>query len=299
MPRSLPDGLAERLRPHLPGPPEHFEPVGGGCIAGGGRLQAGGQSFFLKRGAAEVARTFPGEAAGLAALREAAGDAIRVPEVHAVEGPEASAPGFLLMEWIPPGGRTDRAFWERFGEGLAALHRHTSEDGRFGFERDNFIGRLPQANGWEASWPVFFREKRLMPQVERARENGRWRSDWDAPLDALIGQLPEFLPKKPPASVLHGDLWGGNFLAGDDGRAVLIDPAAYYGHREADLAMSELFGGFRVPFYEAYRAVWPLAGGYDEQRRDVYNLYHLVNHLNHFGGGYASQVERTLRRVAG
>ena len=295
------DSLTERLRPYLPGPPEHFEPVGGGCIADGGRLEAGGQSFFLKRGAAKVARTFPGEAAGLAVLRKAAqavGDAIRVPAVHAADGPEGDAPGFLLMEWIEPGGRTDhRAFWEDFGRGLAAVHRHTSEDGRFGFHRDNFIGRLPQANEWSETWPAFFREQRLRPQVERARENGRWRGDWDALFDPLIGRLSDLLPEQPPASVVHGDLWGGNFLADADGRPAIIDPAAYYGHREADLAMSELFGGFRAPFYEAYRAAWPLDDGYDETRRDVYNLYHLVNHLNHFGGGYASQVERTLRRL--
>ena len=296
MPQSLPDGLVERLRPHLPGPPEKFEPVGGGCIAEGRRLDAGGQSFFLKRGEAEVARTFPAEAAGLRALREAAThteSALRVPDVHAVEGPSSDAPGFLLMDWVAPGGATGRAFWEGFGRALAALHGHLSEDGRYGFGRDNFIGRLPQQNGWMDAWPAFFRERRLGPQIERARKNGRWRDGWDAPWEALRKRLPGLLPEAPPASTLHGDLWGGNVLAGEDGRAAVIDPAAYYGHREADLAMTELFGGFRAPFYEAYREVWPLKAGY-ETRRNVYNLYHLVNHLNHFGGGYAGQVERVL-----
>ena len=296
----LPEALHERLRPHLPGPPASFEPVGGGCIAGGGRLKAGGQTFFLKRGDAEVARTFPGEAAGLHALCEAAqqtGSALRVPSVRAVEAPDEDAPGFLLMDWVEPSGHTGRAFWEAFGQGLAAMHRHTAHNERYGFERDNFIGRLPQANDWSETWPAFFREKRLRPQVERARANGRWRSGWDAPLDALLGRLAALFPSRPPASMLHGDLWGGNFLATPNGEAALIDPAAYYGHREADLAMTELFGGFQRPFYDAYRAAWPLEDGY-EARRDVYNLYHLVNHLNHFGAGYARQVERVLDHLS-
>jgi fructosamine-3-kinase len=301
----LPNALQQRLRPHLPGPPEAFEPVGGGCIANGGRLDAGGRSFFLKRGNAEVARTFPPEAAGLRALREAAehtGAALRVPDVHAAEGPSGDAPGFLLMDWVEPGGTPGRAFWEAFGHALAVLHGHTSAeaeragaDGRYGFDRDNFIGRLPQENGWMGTWPAFFRERRLLPQVERARENDRWRAKWDAPWEALLDWLPALLPEAPPASILHGDLWGGNVLAAEDGPAAIIDPATYYGHREADLAMTELFGGFRAPFHEAYRAARPLEDRY-EQRRDVYNLYHLVNHLNHFGGGYAGPVERALSR---
>jgi fructosamine-3-kinase len=294
----LSDALAERLRPHLPGPLEQFEPVGGGCIADGGRLQVeGGPSFFLKRGEAAVARTFPGEAAGLEALRrgaQATGGSLRVPEMQAVAEPEDDAPGFLLMEWIEPDGRSDRAFWETFGAGMAALHQHTAEGERYGFDCDNFIGRLPQANDWAKAWPAFFRDKRLRPQVRRARGSGRWRSRWDAPFDALLKRLPHLLPERPPASVLHGDLWGGNFLTTRAG-AALIDPAAYYGHREADLAMTELFGGFRAPFYEAYRQAWPLEEGY-EQRRDVYNLYHLVNHLNHFGAAYARQVERVVQQ---
>lgn len=305
----LPDELTERLKPHLPGPVEAFTPVGGGCIADGGRLEAGGQSFFLKRGEAAVARTFPGEAAGLEALRtgvQATGSSLRIPAVIAVEGPgektageaRGEATGFLLIAWIESGAGSGKRYSERLGRGLAQLHRHTAENGRYGFEQDNFIGRLPQANGWMDRWPVFFREKRLLPQVQRARDHGRWRADWDAALDALVTRLPELLPERPPASVLHGDLWGGNVLATAGGTAALIDPAAYYGHREADLAMTELFGGFQASFYDAYRTAWPLEAGYEE-RRAVYNLYHLVNHLNHFGAGYAGQVERLLRSVGG
>ena len=295
----LSESLVARLRPHLPGSFEAFEPVGGGCIADGGRLEAGGQSFFLKRGGQDVARTFPAEAAGLQALR-AARVPLRIPAVIAVEGSEEDPErdsGFLLIEWVDPGGTTGQEFWEAFGHGLAALHRHTSEERGYGFARDNFIGRLPQENGWMESWPAFFRERRLRPQVQRAREGGRWRSGWNAPFEVLMDRLPELLPARPPASVLHGDLWSGNYLPTSEGQAALIDPAAYYGHREADLAMTKLFGGFQVPFYDAYREAWPLEAGY-ETRRDLYNLYHLINHLNHFGAGYAGQVERTLHRFA-
>ncbi len=289
----LPDALAQKLEPHLGGAIEACAPVGGGCIANGCRLEAGGETRFLKWGDEEVARTFPGEAAGLSALREAGSD-VTLPEVFAVAPAETGAPGFLLMEWIPS-GRRGQDFWETFGRALAGLHRHTGE--RYGFERDNFIGRLPQRNASERRWPAFFQQHRLAPQVERARENGRWSERWDAPLDALYGRLLDLLPKRPEASVLHGDLWSGNFMTTALGQPALIDPAAYYGHREADLALTELFGGFEKGFYAAYREAWPLEPGYD-QRRDVYNLYHLINHLNHFGRGYAGQVEAVLRAFA-
>lgn len=291
----LPDALVQRLEPHLEGPVEECTPVGGGCIANGCRLEAGGAPLFLKWGDDEVARTFAGEAAGLKALR-AAESPLRVPDVIATVGAEGEAPGFLLMEWIPS-GRERPGFWEAFGRGLARLHRHASEDGRYGFARDNFIGRLPQENGWAERWTAFFRARRLEPQAAMAREKGGWRAGWDDAFDALCRRLPDLLPDAPPASILHGDLWSGNAMTAADGTPVLIDPAAYHGHREADLAMTQLFGGFPDAFYDAYREAWPLAPGYGE-RRAVYNLYHLINHLNHFGGSYAAQVERVLRRFA-
>ena len=260
------------------------------------RLEAGGERYFLKWGADPVARTFPAEAEGLEALR-GAGSPLAVPEVRAVQGAAEDAPGFLLMDWIAS-GRKGPGFWEDFGQGLAALHRHASEDadagGRYGFAEDNFIGRTPQQNGWAERWPVFFRERRLAPQVALAREGGRWQSGWDAPLEALRKRLPDLLPERPPASTLHGDLWSGNFMVTALGKAALVDPAAYYGHREADLALTELFGGFEADFYAAYCAAWPLAPGYEE-RRAVYNLYHLLNHLNLFGRSYARRVEAVLR----
>ena len=288
----LPAPIAERVRGVI-GEVRRAEPVGGGCIAHATRVETDGGAFFLKWSAGEAGRTFEAEAAGLRALRSA--DALLVvPDVLAVEDEAGEGPGFLLMEWVEA-GQPGARFWTGFGEALAALHRHTEPGGRYGFERSNFIGRLPQSNDWRTDWPDFFRSQRLGPQIERARSSGCWRSGWDAPADRLLARLGDLLPADSSASVLHGDLWSGNFIALADGRAALIDPAAYFGHREADLAMTELFGGFDAGFYDAYRAAWPLAPGY-EDRREVYNLYHLLNHLNHFGAGYAGGVERVLRR---
>lgn len=291
---ALPEALRAAVAPHVGGEVRRAGPVGGGCIGEAWRVEAAAGVFFLKAGRGAVAATFGPEAAGLAALR-AAGSPLVVPEVHAVGEERGAVPGFLLTAWIEQGPKP-AGFWEAFGAGLAALHRHTAD--RYGFGTDNFIGRLPQFNGWMSSWPDFFRDRRLGPQVQRAREAGRWRSSWNRPYETLLARLDELLPETPPASILHGDLWSGNFLATAEGPAALIDPAVYHGHRETDLALTELFGGFDAPFYAAYRAAWPLEGGYDE-RREVYNLYHLLNHLNHFGSSYAGAVARTLDRFGG
>ncbi len=290
---SLPDSLIDELQTQLDGAIDSHAAVGGGCIANGGRIEVGDRSYFLKWGPQEVARTFAGEAAGLSALA-AAESPLVIPEVEAHAAPAEGRPGFLVLEWINA-GREGLNFWENFGQGLAELHRHTGD--RYGFEQDNFIGRLPQTNTWERNWPRFFRAHRLAPQVRMAREQGRWQPEWTQPLDALYRRLSDLLPEAPSPSILHGDLWSGNFMVAAVGTAVLIDPAAYYGHREADLAMSELFGGFDDRFYDAYVSTWPLEPGY-ESRRDIYNLYHLINHLNHFGGGYASSVASILKSFA-
>src|SRR5690606_12243234 len=220
-------------------------------------------------------------------LRAAAAQAdLVVPSVLAAQAANDGS-GFLLMAWLEP-GQPSRSDWERFGKALAALHRAeapSGEDGRYGLGADNWIGSKPQRNGWMASWPRFFGERRLRAQAETVRRRGAWNADWDRPLDRLVARLPELLPEAPPPSVLHGDLWGGNALATADGRFALVDPAVYVGHREADLAMTELFGGFDAAFYAGYRAAWPLEPGY-EARREVDNLFHLINHLTH-GPGYA------------
>jgi len=289
----LPDALHDALETYLDTVIHDVIAVSGGCIANACRLETDDAPLFLKWGDDEVARTFPGEAAGLKALSDAESD-LNVPAVRAMDEPTDDRPGFLSLAWINT-GRQGRRFWEDFGRSLAELHRTTAD--RYGFDRDNFIGQLPQSNTWMDAWPEFFRRERLEPQVERARENDRWKAAWDAPLERLDRRLNDLLPAEPPASVLHGDLWKGNFMITALGEPALIDPATYYGHREADLAMTELFGGFEDPFYDAYREAWPLESGY-EKRREMYNLYHLINHLNHFGAGYANSVASTLNRFA-
>ncbi len=290
---TLPVDVAEAVAVHLGSPIRRVSSVGGGCIAHATRLDTDDGTFFLKYGGGEVARTFPAEAAGLRALR-AADSPLVIPAVVAAEEEAGERPGFLLMEWIETGAEGE-GFWEAFGRGLAAMHRHTAE--QFGFVQDNFIGRLPQRNAWAATWPAFFRHHRLGPQVQMARDRGRWQAAWNRALESLYRRLDDLLPVQPLSSILHGDLWSGNYLVTATGQAALIDPATYYGHREADLAMSELFGGFPARFYQAYREAWPLAPGYDT-RRAIYNLYHLINHLNHFGGGYAGSVASILERFA-
>ncbi|WP_245846152.1 fructosamine kinase family protein [Longibacter salinarum] len=289
----IPDSLRDHLATQLDTSIEGCAAVSGGCIANGCRLETGQGSYFLKWGEENVARTFPGEAAGLDALRRAA-ESISVPDVVETEPPSDQRPGFLLLQWINA-GRQGRRFWETFGRGLAEMHRSTEK--QYGFDRSNYIGRLPQENDWEHDWITFFRKHRLEPQVERARADDRWEAEWDEYLDALFLNLSDLLPAQPPASILHGDLWKGNFMVTATGEPAVIDPATYYGHREADLAMTELFGGFDTRFYDAYNEAWPVEDGY-ETRRDVYNLYHLINHLNHFGESYAGSVRKTLSALA-
>lgn len=287
----LPESLTETLRSHLAASVRNVVPVGGGCIARACRLETDQGFFFLKWGEAHVARTFEAEARGLRTLRSA-GSPLVVPEVIAHGDATADTPGFLLMEWVRTGAPGPR-FWETFGRDLAQLHAFTWD--RYGFEMDNFIGRTPQRNKPTSEWPAFFRAHRLEPQAAMARAAGRWQRAWDAPFESLLARLDDLLPRRPDASILHGDLWSGNFMITQEGKAALIDPAVYFGHNEADLAMTELFGGFDARFYAAYREVRPLDPGYP-LRREVYNLYHLLNHLNLFGAGYAGSVASVLRR---
>ena len=263
-------------------------PVGGGCIANATRLSAQHGTFFLKWGHGEVAGSFGAEAEGLQFLR-LAGSSLKIPEVVACEAGEH---GYLLLEWLDQGHATPQS-WERFGRGLAELHRHIGSS--YGLERDNFIGRSNQVNDWKESWPAFFRSCRLEPQVRMARESGHWQDRWNDWLDGLFKRLDSLIPASPPASLVHGDLWGGNFMSLVDGQVALIDPAVYYGDREVDLAMTELFGGFKNVFYESYWEEWPVDTGYAE-RKEIYNLYHLLNHLNLFGASYERGVEKVLKR---
>ncbi len=221
---------------------------------------------------------YAAEAEGLAALREAGA---RAPEPYAHGLREGRA--YIEMERLELGGAPD---WPALARMLAALHRHSGE--RFGWGADNWIGLSPQKNGWREDWVGFYRDCRLAPQLERAGLLPE--------AETLIARLSAFFEGYRPApSLLHGDLWSGNVGFTPAG-PVLFDPAVYYGDREADLAMTELFGGFPGEFYAAYRAAWPLDSGY-ETRKHLYNLYHLLNHLNLFGGGYLGQARAMLRSL--
>lgn len=244
---------------------------------------------FVKTGEGGDLARYTAEAAGLAALR--ATGAVRVPDVYAcglVEGQARLEIEFLDLRGL------DRESGALLGRQLADLHRHLGE--RFGWEEDNWIGGSPQLNGWRDEWPRFFAERRLRPQLAWARGKVTDRKLIDEG-ESLADRLAAFfVDYHPLPSLLHGDLWSGNASALPDGTPVIFDPAVYYGDREADVAMSELFGGFPESFYAAYRTAWPLAPGY-ETRKTLYNLYHVLNHFNLFGAGYLGQVRRMTGRL--
>lgn len=279
-------------------------------MGGGVRLRTAAGEYLLKTGGKGKPGFFAAEARSLQLI--AATGVVRVPLVLAwrdadhgrpqiTDGaptPDPQPPGFILLEWLeaPPGASRERAA-ETLGSQLAALHRATAP--RHGLDEDGYIGESPQPNGWDESWLAFFRERRLGFQAELARRNGSLAGERARRLERLLDRLGEWIDDGGvQPSLLHGDLWGGNWLVGPCGAPALIDPAAYYGDREADLAFTALFGGFPQRFRQAYETTWPLPAGWPE-RHDLYNLYHLLNHLNLFGEGYGGQVDAILRRYAG
>ncbi len=264
--------------------------VGGGCINNAQLLVLDcGARVFLKENTG-AAGLFRGEAVGLDALHRAPSGP-RVPEPIALY--EDAGRQWLAMEFIESGAPAP-GFWEQFGAEMAELHRDTACE-RYGFQEDNHIGSTPQVNTWEDDWTRFFGEHRLRYQLELARRNGVADGSLLRAGERLIERLPELLPEPEHASLLHGDFWGGNFMVDLEGNAVIIDPAVYYGDAEADLAMARLFGGFDGRFYEAYHDVYPIAPGHAE-RVDLYNLYHVLNHLNLFGRGYLGQAQAIVAR---
>jgi len=274
--------------------------LAGGCIAAAQRWRVDGQPVFVKTLPRSQQAVLIAEAQGLAELGGAvarAGIALAVPEPLA-QG-EADGQAWLALSWLDLSAGLDAQGEVRLGEALAALHRHVSSrgDGRgYGLDADNFLGATPQLNGWLEDWTEFWQRRRLLPQLYRAQENGYAAAAFEAGL-ALAEALPMLLAgHHPPASLLHGDLWSGNAGQCADGLPALFDPAVHYGDRECDLAMTALFGGFSERFYQAYRAVWPLPAG-EGTRRQLYQLYHVLNHFNLFGGGYAAQAERLTRQL--
>jgi fructosamine-3-kinase len=283
------NAIAEQIsaasgRAFKPGRPQT---VGGGCINRAVVLEDGDQRLFVKLNDANLLAMFEAEADGLAEMAATASIRVPVPVCTGSVGAEA----FIAMEHIAMGGGRGDA--ELAGRKLAAMHRATRE--RFGWHRDNTIGSTPQPNGERDDWVQFWAEQRLGFQLALAARHGyggRLQQRGER-LRAALGQL---IDHAPVASLLHGDLWGGNLGYARGGEPVIFDPACYYGDREADLAMTELFGGFGGRFRAAYEEAWPLAPGY-QVRKQLYNLYHIINHLNLFGGGYLRQAETMIDRL--
>ncbi|MDA8093632.1 MAG: fructosamine kinase family protein [Betaproteobacteria bacterium] len=268
---------------------QNWVPVEGGCINRAYRLEGGSACYFVKVHAAQGLPMFEAEAAGLRLLGESG--ALRVPRPLCVGVAQRSA--FLVMEHVPM-GRLGGGAWERFGQQLAQMHRHIGR--QHGWERDNTIGATPQPNAPSVSWLAFWQERRLGHQLRLARRRDASRVLLAKGERLLDGLGAFFHDHEPAPSLLHGDLWSGNCAADRDGRAVLYDPAVYFGDRETDLAMTELFGGFPERFYAAYGEAWPVDAGY-RTRKTLYNLYHILNHDHLFGGGYALQAEHMVDRL--
>jgi fructosamine-3-kinase len=246
---------------------------------------ADGRTVFVKSNDRAPAGMFAAEARGLAWLGEA--HALRIPTVL------AQGPDFLVLEHIAS-AEPCREHDEQFGRGLAALHAFGAPS--FGLGHDNFIGRLEQSNQPLATWADFYRSRRLEPQVRLAIDDDRSSPGMRRGFDRILPRLDELVgPPEPPAR-LHGDLWGGNAIVDERGLPCLIDPAVYGGHREVDLAMMKLFGGFGPRVFAAYHEAFPLAPGH-EARVPLYQLYYLMVHVNLFGGGYLAQVEHALARI--
>jgi protein-ribulosamine 3-kinase len=285
----IPDGMAAALVAEVGSDVAWATRLGGGCISPAWHVHLrDGRELFLKAApAAASADLLESEAEALRRL--AAARAIRIPAVL------AEGSGWLALEWLAPGHPTPGS-WHDLGRGLARLHR--TQGPAFGWDRDNFIGSLPQRNGEATSWADFWARHRLLPQLQRAGSRLSRRALAD--FEVLLGRLPELLQpaaEEDGPSLLHGDLWSGNVLMSATGPA-LIDPSSYYGHREVDLAMAELFGGFPAAFGEAYAAEWPLMPG-ASARRPVYQLYYLLVHVNLFGGSYVAGTEAVLQAALG
>ena len=263
--------------------------VHGGCISRSWRWETAAGPVFVKEAPADGLDMLEAERQGLLELQSAS--AVRVPTPLATGAFDGGA--FLALEWIDF-GETSAPADERLGEQLAALHRHRAA--RFGLERDNTVGSTAQPNAWCSDWVAFWRERRLGFQLDlaaaaghgsRLQERGRRLMDC---LDVF------FATYRPAPSLLHGDLWGGNRGVDVTGQPVIYDPAVYYGDRESDLAMTRLFGGFGRAFYDAYESEWPLPSGH-RQRSDLYQLYHVLNHLNLFGSGYLGRARELINRL--
>ncbi len=286
MATSIGAAVSKRLRLEGRGNLVGGRSTGGGCINNAMIISTDkDEQFFLKQNSRAHADMFASEAQSLLLIRES--DSLHAPQPFYWDA------DFLLMEVVIPGPKQSD-YWEKFGAGLAAMHQSTSPS--FGLDFGTYCGTTLQPNERLTDGYRFYAEKRLLMQGQLAEQNGFFSSADHAALESLCRRLPDIVPKQP-ASLIHGDLWSGNAHTNSIGEPVLIDPALYFGWREADLAMTKLFGGFPDRFYAAYNEAWPMETGWQE-RFVLYNLYHIINHLNLFGSGYLHQARSILRQYS-
>lgn len=259
----------------------------GGCINNSVQIITQEEDYFLKWNESESVEFFQAEKAGLELLRQT--QSVSTPSV--LGHGEIDGKTYLLLEYLKSQPR-QKNYWEKLGQDLAQLHANSQK--MFGLEKDNYIGRLVQKNEYRTSWLDFYIDCRLEPQLGLAIYNKRISVDWASKFRQFYPHLLDFFPQET-ASLLHGDLWSGNVVTGPDGAAWVLDPAVYYGHREAEIAFTQLFGGFDTQFYHAYEDAFPLEPDFDE-RADIYNLYPLLVHLNLFGASYLAAIERVILR---
>ncbi|MEY4518612.1 MAG: hypothetical protein RLZZ499_1211 [Cyanobacteriota bacterium] len=259
--------------------------VSGGCINQGYQVSSQDRTYFVKLNDVSKVEMFAAEALGLKQMY--ATQTITVPQP--VCWGTAANSSYLVLQWLDLAGGSNQS-WTEMGRQLAAMHRvGTSKD--FGWSRNNTIGSTPQINTWMDNWADFFAEQRIGYQLKLAKRRGGNFPESNRVVDLVRNKLAEW---QPPVSLVHGDLWSGNAVISSDGAPIILDPATYYGDRETDLAMTELFGGFPTAFYQGYNEAWQLDSGYG-QRKSIYNLYHVLNHFNLFGGGYANQAQTIIQ----
>jgi len=262
-----------------------YSSVSGGCINQGYALKGNTGTYFVKLNCASQVGMFEVEALGLQQMVETA--TIRVPKLICWGIAESSA--YIVLEWLEL-SRGNTNSWHELGRKLAAMHSHKSD--YFGWQQNNTIGSTLQINTWTADWAEFYAQQRLSYQFQLAASRGGKFPQQQK----LLAAIPEILTHQPQPSLVHGDLWGGNAACTINGEPVIFDPAVYFGDREVDIAMTQLFGGFPNAFYRGYNEVFPLDSGY-EKRKPLYNLYHILNHFNLFGGSYESQANRMIAQI--
>ncbi|MGK7892721.1 MAG: fructosamine kinase family protein, partial [Xenococcus sp. (in: cyanobacteria)] len=261
--------------------------VGGGCINQGYKVSGNDRDYFVKVNQANQVEMFSAEALGLKQMSATKTITIPQPICWGVTGNSC----YLVLEWLDFGGSNNPS-WTEMGQQLAQMHQQGTTN-NFGWHRNNTIGSTPQINTWMDNWADFFAEQRIGYQLKLAKRKGGSFPDTKRVIAAVRAKLAD---RKPEPSILHGDLWSGNADITRDGKPVIFDPATYFGDRETDIAMTELFGGFPKTFYQGYNQQWQLDPGY-KQRKNIYNLYHILNHFNLFGGGYASQANRIIQNI--